>query len=93
MKLICMGLQDLSRLECWGEKAFSERFSAKQLSFIGGNKSYINFGEWVGVWEVSVCYQLVLGMLQLLERELQVLAGHVLTGREEVKAITGPQAT
>lgn len=50
MDLIRMGLQDLSRLECRGEKAFSERFSAKQLSFIGGNKSYINFGAWVGVW-------------------------------------------
>lgn len=50
MELIRMGLQDLSRLECQGEKAFSESFSAKQLSFIGGNKSYINFGAWVGVW-------------------------------------------
>lgn len=42
----------------WTDKS-SERFSMKWLSFIGGEKDYINLGEWVEAFGVSAHYWLV----------------------------------
>jgi hypothetical protein len=76
--------------EGWGETAFSEMPSVLQLSFTGVNKGYINLGEWVRVWGMSVHHWLVLGMLHLHAEECQVLAGHVLIGRKKVKPVIWP---
>ena len=63
---------------------------SKAVLLILSNKGYINLGEWVRVWGMSVHHWLVLGMLHLHAEECQVLAGHVLIGRKKVKPVIWP---
>jgi hypothetical protein len=65
----------------------------KHLSFIGGNKSYINFGEWVCGFQDDYTLLVdtkVLEMLYLHGEEFQMLAGHVFIRREKVKPVIWP---
>lgn len=51
------------------------------------NKGYINLGEWVGGFRGEHTLLASVKMLHLYEEKFQILARHVLIGREEVKLI------
>jgi hypothetical protein len=69
------------------QPAFSDMLFSEHFSFIGGNKGYINLGEWVGGFRGEHTLLASVKMLHLYEEKFQILARHVLIGREEVKLI------